>query len=285
MKQEIIENERYRLISYDSGRKGLTFCITGGVHGDEMCGVHSIYKLEDWFAKGNRLLHGKLLTLIANVKAVKLKSRFVDSDLNRAFGNPRCDGHELRLAQEISPHLTKVDYLLDLHSTSAPTHPFCAGILTENHYKTFLKTGIDVYTHGWEVHRGYAMLIDEVNRFGGVGIIAECGKTKDSQTNKVAYETTFRLLKSLGMISFSDSFHIHEKHIVLRINEIVTAKTSSFKFTRIFKNLELIEADEIIAHDGKKPLKFPYSFNIMMPTLGIIQPGDEVFGIGIIERS
>jgi uncharacterized protein len=284
MKKVIIENEGYRKITYDSCKQGLTLCIVGGVHGNETCGVNLVNKLENWFFNEQELSNGKLLTLVANTQAVKLRKRFVHNDLNRAFVNTSHTGYEFQLAQQLSKELLGIDYLIDLHSTSAPLKPFCAGILTLKHYNLFLLTGIEIYMHGWEAHRGYSMLIDEINRLGGVGIIAECGKTSTLQANQVAYQVTIRTLKSLKMIASSASTISKKEPIVLRIKEIIRAKTSKFHFTRKFKNLEVIKPGEAIAFDGSEAVIYPHPFIITMPNYGKIESGDEAFGVGTFEK-
>ena len=71
--KKVINSERFRLASFDSGQPGLTVCISGGVHGDETCGVKAIKKLEREQLSEEKLLNGKVFTLIANKEAIKLK--------------------------------------------------------------------------------------------------------------------------------------------------------------------------------------------------------------------
>jgi succinylglutamate desuccinylase len=282
---KIIANSKwFRLALSDSGKPGPTVCIVGGVHGDETCGPSSIAALERRFLAGDRLLCGQLLTLLANEEAVRSKRRFVDFDLNRAFGNSNAFGHESQLAPRLAPYLTGMNYVLDLHSTSAPTQPFFAGALTKRHLEMFKMTGLEVYTHGWEIHRGYTMLIDEVNRLDGVGAIVECGKTGDSQTDKVAYTTVLHFLQELEMLSPAKSQSL-KSHIVVRIDQTVRARTENFFFTRNFKNLAPVDAGEVVAYDDGKPITHPHAFVIAMPTQGKLQAGDEAFGVGIIEET
>lgn len=280
----VINSEGFRLVSFDSGKPGLTVCISGGVHGNETCGVKAITRLEAKLLSEEKLLSGRVLTLIANQEAIRLKKRFVDFDLNRAFGNPNAIGHEFNLAKNIIPHLQGIDYLLDLHSTSAPTKPFCAGILTKDHLEVFKMTGIDIYTHGWELHRGYSMLIDEVNRVGGIGVIAECGETDDEITNYVAYQTAINLLENLNLFSTSE-FQLNTKnHTILKIKHIVKAKSDNFFFVRDFKNLEQVNKNEVIAYDEQESISYNRQFLIVMPTIGSLKIGDEALGIGIEEK-
>lgn len=280
----VANSEGFRLVLLDSGKPGSTVCVVGGVHGDETCGPNSIAVLERKLLTGDRLLRGRLLTLVANLEAVRLKRRFVDFDLNRAFENSYAFGHEAQLAHRLAPHLIGMDYVLDLHSTSAPTQPFCAGALTERHLEMFKMTGLDVYTHGWEIHREHTMLIDEVNRLDGVGVIAECGRTGDSQTDKVAHTTVLQFLQELEMLS-PVKLQSPKSHTVVRIDQIIRARTESFFFTRHFKNLDLVRAGEVVAYDDGRPIAYPNAFVIAMPTQSKLQAGDEAFGIGIIEQT
>ena len=48
----VINSEGFRLVSFDSGKPGLTVCISGGVHGDESCGIKAIQKLEQKLSSG-----------------------------------------------------------------------------------------------------------------------------------------------------------------------------------------------------------------------------------------
>ncbi len=276
-------SQGFRLVEFNSDCSGPTVCIIGGVHGDETFGAKLITTLERKFALENLLLRGRLLTLIANLEAVQCKKRFIDCDLNRAFGNSVAFGHEAQLAQRLKPYLADLDYVLDLHSTSAPTQAFCAGVLTSRHLEVFDATGLEFYTHGWEIHRGYTMLIDEVNRLGGVGVVAECGKTGDSQTYVVGYNVVLRFLQKLEIISpFTSQFPTNRT--IVQINQIVTAKTSNFFFTRHFENFDLVEANEVVAYDNEQPINFLKEFVMVMPTRSKLKPGEEAFGMGIINK-
>lgn len=281
---KIFEIEKnLNLISFISNKPGSKVCIVGGVHGDETCGSDAIDILRHEFSEGRKLLNGELLTIIANSKALKSGKRFIDFDLNRAFGNSSAIGYEAELAQQISPYLANVDYLIDLHSTSAPTEPFGAGSLTKKHVKLFNLTGFKYYSHGWEIHRGHSMLIDEVNRLGGIGVIIECGMTGDSQTDKNALDASFRFLANFNMVEFSE-IKKTEKSKIISINKIIKAKSNNFSFTRKFQNLDLIKKDEIVAIDHNELIKFPYSFKMIMPSRVKLKIGDEAFGIGMINK-
>src|SRR5690349_6539242 len=63
--------------------------------------------------------------IIANPEAISLHKRFIDMDMNKAFGTDGDTTDELR-AKEILEALQKgtPDWVIDFHTTSAPTDPF-----------------------------------------------------------------------------------------------------------------------------------------------------------------
>jgi succinylglutamate desuccinylase len=89
--------------------------IVGCVHGDELIGRKIIDRLTETTIPENL----KLKLLVANEGAIKKKSRFIESDLNRSFKGNRRGTIEERLAYAIDKELSDCDYVMDLHSTHA----------------------------------------------------------------------------------------------------------------------------------------------------------------------
>ncbi|WP_293351272.1 MULTISPECIES: aspartoacylase [unclassified Microcoleus] len=102
--------------------------VVGGTHGNELTGVYLIKKFQQFPDLLKRSTF-ETVALLANPKAVALNRRYVDRDLNRCFGradlaNPDLTGYEDIRAKEISGQLcpkdqNKVDFIIDLHSTTA----------------------------------------------------------------------------------------------------------------------------------------------------------------------
>ncbi|MBD2088342.1 aspartoacylase [Microcoleus sp. FACHB-1515] len=116
--------------------------IVGGTHGNELTGIYLVKKFEQFPAAIERPTL-ECMTLLANPKAIAANRRYIDRDLNRCFGdadlaNAKLRGYEDQRAKEIAAQLgpkdhPKVDFIIDLHSTTAnmgltilPTtkHPF-----------------------------------------------------------------------------------------------------------------------------------------------------------------
>lgn len=285
----------YEFEVFESCISGPRICLIGGVHGNERCGVNALDILKKEYLKN--ILKGQIFILVANPEAVRLNQRFLEFDLNRCFGNSNTYDYESVLAKKITSYLYehKFEYVLDLHSTSSKSIPFCTGIKTRNHLKIFRKTQLNIYMHGWEKHRGHNMLIDEVNRLGGTGIIAECGQNNQQKTNHVALWVAVNFLKGLKLISDEVCKQVFDNHLisylnselgtnkrkVIEIRKIIKAKTPFFYFTKQYNNLEHVKAQEVIAYDGAYIVKNNQDFLIAMPTIGALQVGDEAFGIGV----
>lgn len=102
--------------------------IVGGTHGNEFTGAYLIKKFEQF----PELIHRssfETLTLLANPQAFTAARRYINKDLNRCFlrqnlEDAKLSSYEDLRAKEIN-HLfgqngkTPVDFILDLHSTTA----------------------------------------------------------------------------------------------------------------------------------------------------------------------
>lgn len=83
----------------DAEAPGPTAVIQGGIHGDEVAGVHALQELLE---EGLRPTRGRLIVIpVMNPPAYRVRTRFVDGglDLNRSFpGDPDHTRYEPRLA-------------------------------------------------------------------------------------------------------------------------------------------------------------------------------------------
>lgn len=92
--------------------------IVGGTHGNEVCGIEVIQILKQ--KNQNAFLH-EFQTIHGNPRAFKLKQRYVDMDLNRAFGPiAKAHGYEEQRAKELSEKIKgNFDFTIDLHTTTS----------------------------------------------------------------------------------------------------------------------------------------------------------------------
>lgn len=64
-------------------------------------------------------------TLIANPDAAQQNARYIESDLNRSFGNQPDDTIERRRAKVITQQIKAYDIVLDFHNTQTPNNNCC----------------------------------------------------------------------------------------------------------------------------------------------------------------
>lgn len=88
-------------------------CVIGSIHGDEATGKKVVETIANF-----KLEKGKIITAIGNSEALRKRKRFIDADLNRCFPGKRNGNHEERIAFRLSKILKKVDFVIDVHSTT-----------------------------------------------------------------------------------------------------------------------------------------------------------------------
>ena len=103
----------------------MNILVLGGTHGNELLGIELVRSL------GQNPIDG-VDALMANPPAVAQAVRFVESDLNRSFGNQPNDTWERRRAKELTEVFTKYDIVLDFHNTQTPQNNCCfTGVNTQ----------------------------------------------------------------------------------------------------------------------------------------------------------
>lgn len=106
--------------------------VVGGIHGDEPCGVRAIERLEADEPDVKR----PVKLVVANERALERGVRYVDADLNRAFGadTPE-DAHERRLAESLAAEIEGTT-ALSIHSTQSHADPFAVSDGRQEHVQT-----------------------------------------------------------------------------------------------------------------------------------------------------
>ncbi len=111
---------RIPLIIIRGAKKGPTLGVTAAVHGNELNGISTIYKLIEE-VNPNELAGTLILVPISNVPGYLMNRRYFSDnvDLNRIFpGKPHGTTSQIYVHQLITKIISKFDYLLDLHTAS-----------------------------------------------------------------------------------------------------------------------------------------------------------------------
>ena len=243
--------------------KGPNICIIGGVHGDETCGIEALTYLSTL-----TLRKGTLTLLYGNPKAIELRVRATESNLNRMFVPPELlsekerSSYEFSRAQYIKNILRTSDILLDIHASTTPlSTPF---IICEKNGEKIVKYfpfprrcyGFDSIQPGGT---DYYM-----NRMGKIGICIECGYLGNPEGVKFAIESAETLLSLYGMLEENVPQKIYPQQVI-QMEEMYLAQSSSFTLAESFSDFALLKKGALIGEDGKRPIMSKKESLILFP--------------------
>lgn len=183
--------EKYTPIIQTYGQGKPIVVIIGCVHGNELLGKRVITALHKL-----KIIKGTLITVIANPLALKNKKRFIDVDLNRCFPGKRKGGIEEKIAYYLTKKIRKVNYVIDIHSTTANTED----LAIIKHKNTGVGKIIKI------IHPKNVILISRKSGNHSLikhclsGVCLEYGERRPRQTYIKSLQDIKRFLLKLGMI-------------------------------------------------------------------------------------
>ena len=181
----------------------LKVALVGGTHGGELTGVFLVKK----FQQSPQLIQRdgiETISLIANEKAVAMGTRYIDTDLNRAFNrqdleNPQLTNHEQSLAKKIARRIKqeKIDLIIDLHSTTAnmgltvilhSDHPYLLKLAA---YLTQINSKVKILQHTLNKQSSYLISSAEL------GITIEVGAIANGVLDAKLFQETEELIHAI----------------------------------------------------------------------------------------
>ncbi|GHT00303.1 succinylglutamate desuccinylase [Bacteroidia bacterium] len=278
---KMIEIKKY---VYDSGMPGPRLLILGCIHGSEPCGRNAAMKVMESLDAGRiRLTSGAVTVVpVCNPPAFDIGARWLNVNLGRIIGRHEyMETYEFELANQIAAAIEECDYLLDIHSFSAPDgEPFVF-----QDYDDPVDAQL-AQAFGLPVIKGWPALYgtDPYKKFGDAGFYAksigkipvtvECGTNGTKSADAVALHTIMTTFYFLKMINEAAPAQTATK--VYQMDKIVWAD-APLKFSREWKNLDFVPAGtEIARYEDGRAMSFAQEFSIIMPKSNP-QPGDELF--------
>ena len=284
----------------DSGKPGPQVMVMALTHGNEICGAIALDRFLRMRARPTR---GRLVLAFANIEAFRrfdpanpYSSRFVDEDFNRVWTREVLDGSresvELRRARALRPFVETSDYLLDIHSMLEPSPPvMICGPLDKG-----IRFAFDVGAPQNIVSdRGHANGT-RMRDFGGFGdpgspknaLLVECGQHWEHNSERVAWQTLWRFLRTLDVSDAADAQREIEPagpQRLIRVTDAVIANSPAFRFARSFTGLEIVpNRGDVIAWDGDQPVRAPYDNCVLvMPVPNNIKTGLTAVRLGRVE--
>lgn len=184
----------------------MKIAIVGGTHGNEPVGIEIIKALQKQTPEN--CLH-EYKAFVGNPKAYGLQKRFVDPDLNRAFGkNGKPKGYEKVRSEELEKEIRgQFDLVIDLHTTTTNmgltailnnTHPLtqkvCCYLKSKNSdFKLIEEDALDKEcTH--------------LNRLAPAGVTIEVGPVANNVISGDLVLKTYKMIRDILSWNFKEEF-------------------------------------------------------------------------------
>jgi predicted deacylase len=289
--------------TFESGRPGPHVMVNAVTHGNEICGAIAVDRL---LRMGIRPLRGALTLSFANIEAFlrfdpqrPYATRFIDEDLNRLWAPETLDSArdsvELRRARALRPFVEAADYLLDIHSMLEPSPPVMICGPLDKGIDFAFDLVIPEHVVSDEGHANGTRMRD----FGGFGdaaspknaLLVECGQHWEEAAERIAWQTTWRCLRHLGIVDpalaareIEGLPHPPVQRLV-RVTQAVVATSPSFRFAKEFTGLEVVpRSGDVIAYDGDTVVRAPYDNCVLvMPVPNNIKIGLTAVRLGRLE--
>ena len=246
--------------------------IFGGVHGDEVSGIHAIEKLFfDFFVGTRQLRRGSLTLARGNEQAIVAERRYLKHNLNRMYREeygPEIDrsSYEYKRAQELESILHDCDYFLDLHSAPTAGEPFI--VVEQFAVGFYAKLGIPKIMTGWSKFSSGAIGGDGenyANAHGAKSATLESGSHFDKRSNDVAYRSVVSFLSLLEMIPRPEPQPAAAPLELVDVYDVVLKEFDDFRYAGTVDNFKFIAKGQPFAFQNGRPLTVSEDTYLLIP--------------------
>ncbi len=258
------------IVSLNTHVPGKRVAAVCNVHGNEPCGRAGLQRVLD----AHELRSGALIIIDANPEASLLDQRYVSADLNRMFtdtllgqANPH---HELARAQylaKIIPEL-KLDYAVDIHSTSSATRfPFAVGFAGS---EEIMRLSPTARISGWNADFMAGTLVEWLCKQGIPTATIECGQHRAQEAVDVSERALLAVLSHFDLLDLASPLCKDPQESFEIKAQISVRDGPSFRFTKPYSSFDALLPGEITAYDSTGPYVAPDE-----PGFSILMPGDQ----------
>lgn len=303
----VVEGE-HRIARIDGAHPGPTLVIVGGLHGNEPAGVLAGQAVAARILEKAGRLHGDVVLLAGNTRALAVSRRYVDTDLNRHWtplriellesGNDTgessedADQRELHAEFEDARRRARGEmFVVDLHSTSGRGSPFVTlGDTLRNRafamaFPVTIILGIEEQLDG--------TMLSALNERGMVTLGFEAGQHDDpsSVSNDVA--AIWIALVTAGMLEADDVPELadYQRRLAIagggrRFVEVrhrhPVRPGDGFEMRPGYTNFQPVVRGETVASDWRGPIRASESGLMLMPLYQAL--GDDGFFLARVVR-
>lgn len=282
-------------------RPGPLVLVIAGLHGNEPAGVRALERLFDTIRKRDTPVRGEVIGLAGNLAALARGRRFLIRDLNRAWTRRRIaavrahqrDAEEaeqlelLELIEDVLRGRESESIILDLHTTSSESIPFCTlgDTIRNRDFARRLEIpvvlGIEEQIHG--------ALLEFIGARGPVTVGIEGGRHEDPASADYHEHVLWTALVAAGCLDAVDvpDFDARREALVgargglARFFEVRTRQAvtpgDGFVMRPGFRNFEPVKPGQPLADDRRGTIVAPEAGRIFLPLYQ--EQGDDGFFI------
>ena len=266
-------------ITFEGSDTGPSLLILGAVHGNEPCGHIAIGRILELISRKEINIESGRVTFVqtCNPKALELKQRYAESNLNRRlYPKSEPQTYEDHVGNELCPLLEQADLLLDIHSyrSGGTAFGFISPDQTEEELALLEYCNVPYGVFGFsDAYKASNIPVDDKESMGtreylltqgGRGITLECGQHDAPESIEVAYNAILNVLKGFGFIKGTSS--VSKTPLSTISMKSVVYKERDGQLTRPFQNFEPIKKDEVLAkYDNGLEVKSPLKGYIVLP--------------------
>ena len=269
----------------------LVFCI-GGMHGNELAGIHACRRVLRILERRRPDFKGEWLALAGNIPALNRNCRFIDEDLNRIWLTERIQAqaagvvpHDSIESREQNELLSQVEaalsrnpaetYFVDLHTTSAAGPPFSVFADTL-HNRRLAENLPGSMVLGLEEHLE-GTLLNYANYLGHVAVGFEAGQHASPNSAEIHEVAIWRTLTLAGCLDYRlvpEAAEVaakvrmrmgrHPRVVEIRYRHGVNV-SDEFVMESGFENMRRVEKGRLMARDRKGEIRALYGGRVLMP--------------------
>jgi succinylglutamate desuccinylase len=287
---QLANTEGHTIASIRGPHRGPTLIIVGGIHGNEPAGVLAAQRVLPRLQEMRGELHGEIVLLQGNTRALKSKVRYIDADLNRQWTSENVrlsdlgDGPEksevleqselLMALKEVVGRARGEIYFLDLHTTSAEGKPFATVGDTLRNRRFALTFPVTIVLGLEEQIDG--TLLEYINNLGAITLGFEAGQHDAACSIDNHEAVIWNAVVATGNVrpqDFAEFNHYRcalklasggSRVIEVRYRHAITPE-DEFAMEPGYRNFQPIRRGQVLASDRNGEIKASETGLILMP--------------------
>ena len=294
--QTLSGHARHLIGSIVGSYTGPTLLITAGIHGNEPAGVFAAGRVLQRLRELRASIHGEIVFLRGNTRALERNVRYVDEDLNRQWTSGIIATDRSSTAEGIEQHELLIHlsdaikrargeiYFLDLHTTSAQGEPFATvGDTLRNRrfaltFPVMIVLGLEEQIEG--------TLLEYLNNLGAITLGFEAGQHEAPSSVDHHEAMIWNAVVASGNLSREDVADLEHWQSVLkragqgsRVIEVryrhSIGPEDNFRMEPGFRSFEAVRRGELLARDRSGDITAREKGLILMPLYQAL--GDDGF--------